>query len=625
MMKRYCLAFIVCFGLHGIMPSTSSAERLNEVALFNRCYAHLTQSRPTRSDPLLAQVKAGTKTAVQACTETLDRARLTANGNTKIADDNDKVAKSVINNFYQLHRSWSREQLLFKPLDTYEEIGTEAWFDDAPYGAYVTRALLSPSSDVLSIVRTNDFPQAVRTDMNPPHTYRFVPSTNVGSESDWRLGTQQAFAPRGDLLGIRAVSLPDVTIPVRFTDLTDLPNFNTLGVPFKATQSITNGINFADITAVRGPITETTAFAIRIRGSLQVPTAGSYRLYLNVDDGGAVYVDSTRVVNRTFIGEGFGDVTLTAGTHALEVQYRQRFDAARMIFSWQGPGITKQAVPTANLINLQAEYATERISEPVRFTANEGGGFLGNQNYLLGTFLESDLRYVPDGAKKVNRSWARAVLKDAFCRDLPVVRESDVTQFVIPTSTTPFRQAATCSACHATMDRQAGVIRGLRWSIMGSIIADPPLIDLIGVFNIAMNAPTMPAVNTWSDVADPDYAKRQPTGRLYFRNYRGELVDRVVNSLSEMGVAISEQDDYFACFAKRYYYYFLGIDVDLGDPGNPLYVPPNAQDQYHRNKVIDLGLRLKNHKSLRQLLVDIMSSEEYRMSDFGVTYKGAGQ
>ena len=109
----------------------------------------------------------------------------------------------------------------------------------------------------------------------------------------------------------------------------------------------------------------------------------------------------------------------------------------------------------------------------------------------------------------------------------------------------------------------------------------------------------------------------------YFRTYKGELIDRSVNSIENLGTVISEQDDYYSCFAKRYYSYFLGIEVELGDPGNILYPQLNGPDQYHRSKVIDLGLRLKNHKSLRQLILDIIASADYRLSDFGISNQGS--
>jgi hypothetical protein len=266
--------FYAVLVLTGLKPTIAYAQQtLGEVALFHRCYAHLTQRRPSASDALLAQVKAGTKTAVQACSEVLDRARFTANGGTKIADDNDKVAKAVLNSMYQLHGSWAREQGILDLLDTGEKTSTEAWYDDSPLADYLTRALFSPTLNVNSVVQGADFPQPVRVTMAPAPSYGGIPRTDVGAEFDFRLGAQQPFAPRGELLGIRNVSIAPINfLPVtRFTNLFSMPDFANLGVAPKATRTLTN-LNLTDITAVRGPIAEIDHFAVQIRGRLQINT-----------------------------------------------------------------------------------------------------------------------------------------------------------------------------------------------------------------------------------------------------------------------------------------------------------------------------------------------------------------
>lgn len=623
-MKRFkAILFLAALGAFGAAYDVALAENLSELAFFHRCYAHLTQQRPQPSNTLLAEVKAGTKSALQACTEVLDRARFTADSGTKIADDTDAVAKAALYSMHQLHRSWQRDLAIFDPIVNNEIIATNAWYEDNPLGAYITRALFSPGSDVRTVVQGSDFLQPVRLTMSPPASFGGVPSTVVGAETEFSLGAQQPFAPRSQLLGIRSVSIAPINffLPVRFTNLAAMPDFANIGVSPRATQAIAN-VNFADITAVRGPLAETEQFAIQIRGNLQIASAGSYRLFLNVDDAGDLYIDQSMVINRTATGEGFVDLSLTAGSHALEIQYRQRLTTARLIMNWQGPGFTKQVVPASALSGLQADYYIESQPPPIRLTGNNGGGFMGNHNYFLTTFQEADRNFVPNGQERTNRSWARGVLNDALCRDVPVVRETDVTEFVIPASIVPFRQAAACVSCHATLDRQASLIRGLRWNPLLTIGNTSPVPDQFGILGVNMLAPSLPSLTTWTDTIDSLYGKRQPYGHFFFRNYRGELIDRIVNSLDELGTAITDQDDYYTCFAKRYYRYFLGIEVELGDPGNQLYPLLNGADNYHRSKVIELGMALKTHGSLRQLILDILAGSEYRMSDFGISYQG---
>lgn len=620
---RILTLVVACFC--GVVPLPSHGDTtLSEVALFNRCFAHLTQSRIKRTDPLFTQVRAGTKTALQACTEVLDRARFTADGGTKIGDVNDTVAKTVLATLHRVHREWAREQSIFNSDDTSTLLGSEPWYDDSPYGAYVTRALFAPGFDVLSVTQGTEYLQPIRTEMNPVHSYRGVPNAVAGSEKDWRLGANHPFAPRGELLGIRPVTVAPVQVfptPTRFTGFSGMPDFDNLGVSPTATQPLTS-LNLTSVPAVQGPLAVSTNFAIRIRGQLLVQTAATYVLFLDVDDAGVLYIDGERVVTRDSVGESSASITLSAGTHNIELRFFQKGSGARLIMRWSSPTITKSPVSASAFSNLLAEYYIESRPPPIEITGHRGGGFLGNQNYLLTAFKEADQNFAPNGALKMNRSWPRAVLADALCRSIPVVRESDVTQFVIPESPVPFRQAATCSACHATTDRLSATINNLRWNVLTSSQQDTPLPDLYGFLSVTMRTPSFQSTTAWNDVADPDFGLRQPYGHLYFRNYRGELVDRVVHSIAEVGAAIRDQDDYYICFAKRYYNYFLGIDVNLGDPGDASYVQPNAAESYHRAKVIEFGLRLKESRSLRQLILDIVGSPAYRMEDFGISFSG---
>jgi hypothetical protein len=572
---------------------------------------------------LLAQVRAGTKTAVQACSEVLARARFTADSGTRIADTNDLVAKSVLRSMHQLHRSWARDQGLFAVADNETLLGSETWFDDSPIGDYVTRALFAPSQNVDSVLSGSEYLQPVRTTMSPTPSYRGVPSAAVNGEKEFRLGAQHPFAPRGEILGVRSVSVPPLNW-ARFGDLTSIPDFPNFPVSPTATVPLTE-VNFPDLTSVRGPLSELTQFAIWIQGQITIPQTGPYTLYLDVNDQGMLYIDGVQVLNFSANGnttEGSTLRSLTAGAHAIQIRYRQRSGPAKLVFRWDSTSIPKQVVPPSVLSGLEARYFTNGVPQVVRFTANEGGGFIGNHNYLLTTYRDAAANFIPDGRLLTNRSWARSVLKDALCRDVPVVRDEDVTQFVNTNSPLAFRQNPACTSCHASLDRQAGLIRGLRYNIFGSVLQDSPVPDWHGILGLRIEAPTAALRTDWSDQADASYALRPAFGHFYFRNYKGELVDREVQTMEELANAIRSQDDYYACFAKRYYYYFLGIDVDLGDPGHPMYRVPSAPDAHHRAKVIELGERLKAHKSLEQLIVEILGSEEYRRSDYGISMTG---
>ena len=74
----------------------------------------------------------------------------------------------------------------------------------------------------------------------------------------------------------------------------------------------------------------------------------------------------------------------------------------------------------------------------------------------------------------------------------------------------------------------------------------------------------------------------------------------------------------FVCMAKRYYKFFTGIDVDVGDIGDPNHVYLTAEEVAVRDIVIDLGRDLKKHKNPRLLIEDILRRPEYKKSNSNV-------
>jgi hypothetical protein len=80
-----------------------------------------------------------------------------------------------------------------------------------------------------------------------------------------------------------------------------------------------------DVAALASSLTgDTDNFAVRYTGTINVAAGGSYTFYTTSDDGSALYIDGVMVVNNDFsqgATERSGSVTLTAGTHAIEIRY----------------------------------------------------------------------------------------------------------------------------------------------------------------------------------------------------------------------------------------------------------------------------------------------------------------
>lgn len=451
---------------------------LTETALFYRCYTHITGTRVKYYDPLLAEVKKGTRTAVSACLEVLNLAQLSNNASSVLVNSSNPLAKKILTHFHHLHYSWFSMKDFPVISAGGNAIDIQDLFDSSTPALYFTRALFKPLVPAKDVITTGEYLRAVRTTMAPTQ----------GPESghpvtDFIFSDSFSFAPKGELLGMESVPSAVVNFP-------------------------------------------------------------------------------TNPVDKPFRPAGTLDLNMTLG-----------------------------------------------------------GGLLGTQPYLLLNIgaLSSQQTFKSDGGMKMHRLWGRAVFKDLLCRDLPVVRVADVNDMVDPKSSIPFRTSNSCTKCHASHDRISGVIRGMKVLYVGDMDE-----TAVGLKKRGGNFPTfhpvkMPAETSWAASPDPDYYQRPTNGRLYLRDYLGNLIDLPITSVPDLGLKLSDLDDFYICIAKRYYSFFTGIDVDNGDLGDPNHgISPNPAQMAHRNLVIKLGTNLKVHQSLKQLITDIIQLENYKQSDFGI-------
>lgn len=269
-----------------------------------------------------------------------------------------------------------------------------------------------------------------------------------------------------------------------------------------------------------------------------------------------------------------------------------------------------QQIPALNgIIRNFSGYAEYEF--PAAIQGNAGGGLIGNYTYLsMNTRLVPSFR--SDGAVQVPRRWARSVFQDLLCRNMPSVRQGDGAEFLVTGPGATFRQSSACIHCHASMDRMAGVVRNIR------SVAATGANQAYGVDTVRFLSPTAAPELSWPATSDSDYDKRPPMGTLFFRNYKGDLISTSVNGVEALAQEILQQDDFYICAAKRYYEYFTGIGVFIGDIGDPSSPKLSAADISRRDLVIQLGLSLKKTDNLRQLIKDILSLDHYKLSDFGL-------
>ena len=229
-----------------------------------------------------------------------------------------------------------------------------------------------------------------------------------------------------------------------------------------------------------------------------------------------------------------------------------------------------------------------------------GRGFIGTQTYIAS--VQAALPNA-DGGVRMPRLWGRNVYADALCMELPVVRPEDASGFVAPNSPITFRNELGCVGCHASMDRTAAVIRNLKMQRLGNNQA-----PYLGVTRVNPGPTDLAAESQWPRQPDAQYHRRPTNGRLFFRNHAGALIDEPVSGISNLGAKILAQDDFYICLAKRYYEYFTGVSANVRDLRGQTLLEPAAS---HRQTVIDMGLRLKNHRDLKQTIREIFGSPAF--------------
>lgn len=121
------------------------------------------------------------------------------------------------------------------------------------------------------------------------------------------------------------------------------------GTPLLRTDS---AINFNWSSGSAYPPLPVDNFSVRWEGLINIPTDGSYTFYMTTDDGGRLWIDGQSVVDSWVAQretEKSGAITLTAGRHALKMEYFDASSGAIARLAWSGPGIAKAIIPSANL------------------------------------------------------------------------------------------------------------------------------------------------------------------------------------------------------------------------------------------------------------------------------------
>ena len=251
-----------------------------------------------------------------------------------------------------------------------------------------------------------------------------------------------------------------------------------------------------------------------------------------------------------------------------------------------------------------------------------GGGVLGSPSYVLLNFGH-ELGLPMNGQLKVPRRWAKTTMETFMCSTLPALRESDVAQYFVGKSSSPFRNSTSCLQCHSTLDQMAYTARNVILNSTDFFVINssdthpgPKLGFVMSTFKAELAS-----VDGWASEVVPNFHRQAPHGKIYFRTFsHGELINKAVGNISELGSALTQIDDFYQCAAKKYFEFFTGIQVPLYDRGDPTYTEINkalsAESIADRKFIEGLALNLRQSQSIKNLIKEIIASDYYRSSTF---------
>lgn len=143
--------------------------------------------------------------------------------------------------------------------------------------------------------------------------------------------------------------------------------------------------NFDNITPVKSGTVTTfdltpkainDNFGFRYTGFINVSTDGIYNFYTSSDDGSKLLIGTTEIVNNDGLHaaqEKTGSIGLKAGKHAITVLFFDATGGQALTVSYDGPGVTKQAIPASALYRKNVIEPAGLIAGPNVVCANQTG------------------------------------------------------------------------------------------------------------------------------------------------------------------------------------------------------------------------------------------------------------
>lgn len=190
---------------------------LSEEAFYQRCYKSITQNRPAANDTVLSAIRQKKVKAADACVSLLKGVQWSADVGQ--VDAADSVAKQVLKVFHRLHASWFSSKDFSAP-DGIRAAGAQNIYDTTTPALYFTRALFQVGTRADSVIVMNSHLEPIRSNPGGPGVVGKI----SGAESALR--SDEAFAAKGDLWGVREVRKKTISFYKSPTDSDPLMSFD---------------------------------------------------------------------------------------------------------------------------------------------------------------------------------------------------------------------------------------------------------------------------------------------------------------------------------------------------------------------------------------------------------------
>lgn len=293
----------------------------------------------------------------------------------------------------------------------------------------------------------------------------------------------------------------------------------------------------------------------------------------------------------------------------------EHFGPAQERLAWS----PSERIEVGNIIGIrpmnsdEVPYIFDVKQSNVEYKLPSGGGVLGSNPFFM-LNQGHGLRAKTNGGAATYRRWSKYVYKDVLCREIPVIRSSDVAflRQKMPASNLTFRNGNSCLQCHFSIDGLAGAVRNKSVLRTGTDLQNGILTNVHSVLTYNYPATESPETNLEKSDSDLNFYKRPATANLVFRTFEGAFINKQYTGTEEVGQAISELDDLYVCAASRYYRFLTGVNVEIRDYNDPMSPVTDSTDEIqYRDLVIKLGKNLKKHQSLNKLIEEIIASPLY--------------